>query len=144
MIIQFLLGAILIIITVLVHAFILDWLIKFLKQYSPTCKKKFIRHWKVVLITMTVFGVFCACTIEIWIWAIVLWVLGAAPIGTFEEALYFSTSTFTTVGYGDLVLDKQWRLLASFEAANGMILFGWSTAFIFDVVLKLYDADKFK
>jgi hypothetical protein len=39
--------------------------------------------------------------------------------------------SFTTLGYGDIVLGEGWRLLASFEAANGIILFGWTTALIF-------------
>lgn len=57
--------------------------------------------------------------------------------GTLEEALYFSTVTLTTLGYGDITLDEQWRLFASLEAANGIILFGWSTALIFAVVQRI-------
>jgi voltage-gated potassium channel Kch len=52
--------------------------------------------------------------------------------------LYFSTTTFTTVGYGDVFLDKEWRLLSAFQSANGFIMFGWSTAFIFEIMSKLY------
>ncbi len=133
-----------IIITVLVHAFVLDKLIKFLKHYSPRCKKQFFRQWKIILITITVSGVFCANVIQIWIWAIAFWLLQVEPLSSFEEALYFSTSSFTTAGYGDVVLTEKWRLMGSFEAANGMILFGWSTAFIFDVVSKLYNKDDFE
>jgi len=39
-------------------------------------------------------------------------------------------ATFTTLGYGDLTPNESWRLLASFEAANGIIIFGWTTALI--------------
>ena len=60
-------------------------------------------------------------------------------IPTFKTALYFSTSSFTTVGYGDLTLSEEWRLLGSMESANGMILFGWSTAFIFTVIHRIYE-----
>ena len=59
-------------------------------------------------------------------------------ITNFEEALYFSTVTFTTVGYGDIVLDREWRQLASFEAVNGWIIFGWATALIMAVIQRLY------
>ena len=45
--------------------------------------------------------------------------------------------TLSTLGYGDIVLNTRWRLLASFEAANGLFLFGWSTALIFAVVQRL-------
>ena len=57
---------------------------------------------------------------------------------TFEELLYFSTVTFTTVGYGDIVLGSEWRQLATFEAMNGWIIFGWTTALIITVVERLY------
>ena len=48
-----------------------------------------------------------------------------------ETALYFSMVTFTSVGYGDVVLTGCWGLLASIQAANGVIIFGWATALIF-------------
>lgn len=47
----------------------------------------------------------------------------------FESALYFSATSFTTLGYGDVVLDPKWRLFGAIERANGLLLFGWSTAF---------------
>jgi voltage-gated potassium channel Kch len=59
-------------------------------------------------------------------------------LSSLEEALYFSMVTFTTLGYGDVTLSDRWRLLASFEAANGTIMFGWTTALIMAVVHKLY------
>ena len=71
---------------------------------------------------------FLATLIEAGVWATVYLVLGA--VSEFEAALYFSTVTYTTLGYGDVVLDEAWRLLSSFEAANGVIMFGWTTALI--------------
>ncbi len=71
---------------------------------------------------------FLATLIEASVWASVYLALGA--ISGFEEALYFSTVTYTTLGFGDVVLGEQWRLLSSFEAANGVIIFGWTTALI--------------
>jgi hypothetical protein len=59
-----------------------------------------------------------------------------------EPALYFSTVTFATLGYGDITLNESWRLLASFEAANGIIMFGWTTALIFAVVQRLAAYDQ--
>jgi hypothetical protein len=55
----------------------------------------------------------------------------------FEEALYFSTVTFSSIGYGDVVLSPRWRLLSSIEGANGVILFAWSTTFLFGVTTRL-------
>ena len=45
-------------------------------------------------------------------------------------------SIFT--GFGDVVLDEKWRLISSFQSANGFILFGWSTAFIFEIMSSRY------
>jgi hypothetical protein len=56
----------------------------------------------------------------------------------FEQALYFSMVTFTTLGYGDVVLSTRWQLLASFQAANGIIMFGWTTAIVIASVQRIY------
>jgi hypothetical protein len=74
-------------------------------------------------------------TVEIWLYAVAYRVVGA--IADFEEALYFSTTSFTTIGYGDVVLDRHWRLLGAIEGANGLLLFGWSTAFMLSVIQRL-------
>ena len=58
-----------------------------------------------------------------------------------EAALYFSMVTFTTLGYGDVLLDERWRLMAAFEAANGIIIFGLSTAVVVAVVQRVYFAN---
>lgn len=92
------------------------------------------------VIAVFVLWLFFATIAEIWLWAGLFMLLGA--LGTLEEALYFSTVTFSTLGYGDIVLDKQWRLLASFAAANGLFLFGWSTALVFAVVQRVHVLDK--
>jgi hypothetical protein len=77
-----------------------------------------------------------AILIESTIWAGSYLIVGA--IEQFEEALYFSIVTFTTLGYGDVIIDNPWRLMASFEAANGVIIFGWSTAIVMTGIQKLF------
>jgi len=74
--------------------------------------------------------------VDVVLWAAVYTFRGAIP--DFEDALYFSTVTFTTVGYGDIVLDRDSRLLATFEAVNGWIVFGWATALVMIVIQRLY------
>jgi voltage-gated potassium channel Kch len=74
--------------------------------------------------------------LDVILWAIFYCAQYALP--SFEESLYFSTVTFTTVGYGDIVLGSEWRQLATFEAMNGWIIFGWATALIMAVVQRLY------
>src|SRR5680860_190573 len=83
-----------------------------------------------------VLWLFLATVIEVWTWAMLYLALGA--LRSLEQAVYFSTVTFTTLGFGDITLDETWRLLSSFEAANGLLMFGWSTALIFAAVQWVY------
>jgi voltage-gated potassium channel Kch len=82
---------------------------------------------------------FFASLIEAALWAVAYLATGA--ISGLEEAMYFSMVTFTTLGYGDVVVHGEWRMLASFEAANGIIMFGWTTALIVAGVHHLYFAE---
>jgi len=78
---------------------------------------------------------FFASLLEAGIWAAVYRAVGAIP--DLETALYFSTVTFTMLGYGDVTLDASWRLLASIQAANGTIMFGWTTAIVMAVIHRM-------
>ena len=62
----------------------------------------------------------------------------------FETSLYFSAASYTTLGFGDVLAPLEWRLLSGAAAANGLLLFGLSAAFMFDAArqLKLADAGK--
>jgi len=86
-------------------------------------------------ISCLVVGLFLVSLFDALLWAIAYLEVGA--IGDFESALYFSMVTFTTLGYGDVILGTEWRLLAAFEAANGIIIFGWSTALVVAYVQRL-------
>lgn len=80
------------------------------------------------VISLLVMVMFLISLLDAVLWAFAYMAIGAIP--DFEAALYFSMVTFTTLGYGDLTLEADWRLLASFEAANGIIMFGWATALV--------------
>ena len=75
---------------------------------------------------------------EISVWALVYFWRGAIP--DLQEAFYFSAVTYTTTGYGDVVLPGEWRLVGGVEALTGILMCGWSTGFFFAVVTRLYDA----
>jgi hypothetical protein len=77
--------------------------------------------------------------LEISVWAGIYMLVGA--VEKIEAALYFSMVTFTTLGYGDVLLDEKWRLMAAFEAANGIIIFGLTTAVAVAVVQRIYFAN---
>ena len=51
-------------------------------------------------------------------------------VGDFDTALYFSTVTFSTIGYGDIVPAHGWRLFSALEGIDGFLLIGWSTAYL--------------
>ena len=130
---QLAIGASLIVLTVLIHATCLELI---LKGYFAI-KTDLMVRWRIVTFAVLILAVFSAHVIEIWVWATLFFFIEAMP--TFEAALYFSTTSFTTVGFGDITLSEKWRLLSSLEAAAGMILFGWSTAFIFAIIRHIYD-----
>jgi hypothetical protein len=65
------------------------------------------------------------------IWAFAALYLGLHAVPNLENALYFSTISYSTVGYNDTHIAQDWRLLGAFESILGMILLGWSTAFFF-------------
>ena len=73
---------------------------------------------------------------EIAIWAVFYW--GQKCFTDAESAFYFAGVTYTTVGYGDLVLPKDWRLLGPIEGLTGILMCGLSTGFFFAVVSKMY------
>ena len=80
-----------------------------------------------------------AAWLESALWAVFYWAMEVVP--TFEEAHYFSLVTFTTLGYGDVTLAEGWRLLGAFQAANGILMFGWTTAIMVALSHKLFFAD---
>lgn len=68
------------------------------------------------------------------IWAFALAYLGIGATAGLEDALYFSTISYSTVGYNDTHIAPEWRLLGAFESILGMVLIGWSTAFFFRIL----------
>jgi hypothetical protein len=90
----------------------------------------------VLQLSRVVLIMFLASIIEVVLWALAYLQLGA--IEGLESAIYFSMVTFTTLGYGDIVLHEGWRLLASFEAINGIIMGGWTTAIVMWAVTRVY------
>ena len=77
---------------------------------------------------------------EIITWAVAYDLIEAMP--EFQSAVYFSAVTYTTTGYGDLVLPEHWRLLGAIEALTGILMCGWSTSFFFAVVERIITAPK--
>jgi len=121
------LGTCMILLTGLVHTMLTAIVLGLTHRWDewphrPTIARAVLRVDLLILLAIT------ATIAEAAIWASGFLLTGA--LSGFEEALYFSLTTYTTLGYGDVVLPDQWRLLSSIEAANGIIMFGWSTALL--------------
>src|SRR6202035_1785618 len=111
--------------TVVMHLLGLSILIATTNRHSIRLQTE--RH--LVLQTLVLvgvsFGLFILHSVEIWSYAVLYHWVGA--IRSFEDALYFSTATYATIGERDLTLSSGWRVLGAIEGANGVILLGWST-----------------
>ena len=92
-------------------------------------------------IIFAVLAAFAAHTLEVWLYGVAYWVMsGHFGFGTlkgpeggvgFEECVYFSVVTFSSVGFGDLYPTDHLRLMAGVEALNGLLLIGWSASFTY-------------
>jgi hypothetical protein len=63
--------------------------------------------------------------------------LGIGAFDSLESAVYFSLVSFTTLGFGDIILGKEWRILSGMMAANGLLIFGLTTAVLVDFLSRL-------
>ena len=78
---------------------------------------------------------------EVFLWALLYMALpGRAGLKNLPESIYFSITTFTTLGFGDITLGTPWNHLAGMEAMVGITVFGLTTAFLFAVIQQLWSA----
>lgn len=127
--------------TVIIHLIGLAGLLAVLRRHRHAPSAVLASILNGLAILFAAFGLFVLHAVEIWLWAALYLLLGAFT--DLEQALYFSTSTYVTIGYGDVVLPVGSRILGVIEGANGIILIGWTTAFFFSIVdrLKLLERD---
>lgn len=90
------------------------------------------------VLARVVMAIFALHLVEAAIWATFYTWSGALP--DFRTALYFSLASYTTVGYGDVVLGEAWRLLGVFEACIGVLMLGWSTGILFALVSRQFES----
>lgn len=88
----------------------------------------------IAVMVATVSVLMAAHTSEVLVWSVAYGLVGAAPAAT--NLFYFAFVNYTTLGYGDVVPIERWRLIGPMTAMNGVLLFGWSTAVIFEVLRK--------
>jgi len=128
-------GAILILLTTAVHAGGMSLAFRLIRNYATVAGSR-LHLGRVFEVGRVVLIMYLVAIVEVLIWGAAYLVLGI--VEGIEKAIYFSAVTFTTLGYGDVVLDGGRRLLSAIEAVNGIIMFGWSTAIVIAVVQRVY------
>jgi uncharacterized membrane protein len=128
---QLLVGAAISVCNIAVHALVMTAVVRVARgvaaQETP---RQSLRLVAVMIATVSVLMV--AHVSEVMVWALAYAIVDAAPPGA--DVLYFAFVNYTTLGYGDVTPVARWRLLGPMTAMNGVLLFGWSTAVIFEVL----------
>lgn len=131
MIRQFLFGGAVSAVNIALHALVMTVVMQVARNASARSKSHASQHL-VLLMIPTVLVLMMTHALEVVVWGISYWLVDAAPVGT--DRVYFAFVNYTTLGYGDVVPVVRWRLLGPITAMNGVLLFGWSTAVIFEVL----------
>jgi hypothetical protein len=140
MLLNLAIAALLLVVTTAIHAGGMILAMHTIESRGGRLRQRLLRIRHYSRVAEIVLLMFLASVLEVLVWAVTY--LAVNGIQGFEQALYFSMVTFTTLGYGDIVLDERWRLLSSFEAANGIIMFGWTTAVVIAAVQRVYFGEK--
>jgi hypothetical protein len=130
---QFLFAAVISACTIVIHALVMTAVVR----ASQATAEKTVSLPNLLLIAVmvaTVSVLMAAHVGEVVVWSLAYGLVGAAPADT--NLLYFAFVNYTTLGYGDVLPVDRWRLLGPIMAMNGVLLFGWSTAVIFEVLRK--------
>ena len=131
MIRQLLFGGAVSTVNIAVHALVMMVLIRIAQKASARSKSHASQHLLMVMIP-TVLVLMTTHAAEIVVWALAYSLVDATPEGA--DRVYFAFVNYTTLGYGDVVPVRRWNLLGPMTALNGVLLIGWSTAVIFEVL----------
>jgi len=130
-------GAILLCLTIVVHAAGLTVLLRRVLRLPTLHQTRFWpQTWLLIRIAAALIAIHL---VEIAVWALFYWWRGCFPDA--ESAFYFSGVTYATLGYGDLVLPKAWRLLGPVEGLTGILMCGLSTVLFFALVSRMYGSN---
>jgi len=128
---QYLVGAAASVCNISIHALVMVAVIRVARIADELATShQSLRLIAVMIATVTVFMI--AHLAEVLVWSLIYATVSAAPAGT--DLVYFAFVNYTTLGYGDVTPVERWHLLGPMTAMNGVLLFGWSTAVIFEVL----------
>ena len=133
MLIQFLVGGIVCVCNITIHSLVMTVVVS-VARVSSTTKRSHPSLRLIITMIATVSVLMAAHVLEVFVWSLAYSIVDAAPAGT--NLVYFAFVNYATLGYGDVVPVEGWRLLGPITAMNGALLFGWSTAVIFQVLHK--------
>ena len=123
---QLLIAALLILLVTLLHGFGVVLLTKFLRLEDAQLRAHRLDFRAFGILTSMALSLFLLHAAEIALFA--YFYLAAGAIDTLEQALYFSASSYATLGHPDIPFPDQWRLVGAIEGLAGFLLIGWSTA----------------
>ncbi|MFO1132762.1 MAG: ion channel [Hyphomicrobiales bacterium] len=129
---QLALGTLVIMINAIVQAELFTAFSGRLEKVVIHLRRIFRRFTNTATIVICVLFVMSVQTVNVWVWSLTFYFTGVFQ--SLEPSLYFSLVTFSTLGFGDIILDEKWRLLSGLAAANGLLSFGWSTAYMVELV----------
>ena len=132
MILQLAVGSCVIALVVAIQAELFNLLSNRFETVRGLARRGLHRFANTGAIIAAVLFVLFVHSISVWVWALTFMLVGA--FDALEPSLYFSLVAFTTVGFGDITLNSDWRLLSGLTAANGFLCFGWSTAYMVELV----------
>ena len=130
---QFLVGAGISLLNIAIHSLVMTTVVQLARSRGASSGAR-VSLLLIAVMIPTVSVLMAAHAVGVIVWASAYLVVGAAPKGA--DLLYFAFVNYTTLGYGDVVPLERWRLLGPITAMNGVLLFGWSTAVIFEVLRK--------
>src|SRR6185295_9888625 len=128
---QFLFGGAVSAVNIALHALVMTVLVQVARKASARSKSHASQHLVLVMIPV-VLVLMVTHAAEIVVWSLAYGLVDATPPDA--DRVYFAFVNYTTLGYGDVVPVKRWNLLGPMTALNGVLLIGWSTAVIFEVL----------
>jgi hypothetical protein len=129
---QFLVGGVVSVLNIVIHALVMTSIVRVAHTIWAREASRFLSLLLVSVMVPTVAVFMVAHTLEVLVWSVAYSIVGAAPANA--NPVDFAFVNYTTLGYGDVLPLESWRLLGPITAMNGMLMFGWSTAVIFEVL----------
>ena len=135
MILNIIIGLVVVGITIVIQGYGTKFWIHHLRNNYANKPLSGFDHRTVRLLVYTALFLLSLNFLQAIIWGGTYYLLpGITEFETIEKAIYFSLVTFTTLGYGEITISSTNRILAGFEAMNGVLLLGWTTAMMFSVL----------